>query len=178
MLERNWTLDGARLGYYKGRGNSGRLIYQRLEEIFQLSTILPMTANIVLPTLTNWAETHLTNIFTATAQSDFDAAFDAFISQNVHITLNGKALTRAQYKAQLQAGKFEESGAQVLFLGAVEVPKDTTQGEKVRIISLRPIRDGVNSNLRVPSRLEPSVFSSKLLSMRSFWYLEHPRPDQ
>ena len=90
-------------------------------------TIVHMSVNIVLPSLTNWAQQHLTTLFQTTNQDDFNAAFDAFISKHVKITVNGKSLTRDEYKQQLQAEKFEESGAQINFLGTVEVPKDANQ---------------------------------------------------
>lgn len=93
-----------------------------------------MTSAIVLPSLTNWVKQHLTALLKTTTQEDFDAAFNSFISQNVTITLNGKHLTRDQYKQQLQGEKFEESGALVNFLGSVEVSKDAMQASFVRSI--------------------------------------------
>jgi len=86
-----------------------------------------MASNIVLPNLTNWTKQHLTTIFQATAQADFNAAFDAFIAQDVSITVNGQSTSRDDYKQQLSSGKGVEQSASVNFLGAVEVPADSTQ---------------------------------------------------
>ena len=86
-----------------------------------------MTTAIVLPNLTNWLKQHVTNLYTTTSNDDFDAAFDAFLTKDANITVNGKGVTRDQYKQQLLGQKFEESGAQVNFLATVEVPADENQ---------------------------------------------------
>jgi len=86
-----------------------------------------MSTAIVLPNLTNWAQQHLTTLLQATSQDDFNAAFDAFIAQDVAITVNGQTLTRDQYKQQISGEKFAEAGATVNFVGTVEVPTDPTQ---------------------------------------------------
>lgn len=81
-----------------------------------------MTSNIVLPSLTNWAQQHLTRVFQTTAAADLDAAFDAFLAKDCVITVNGQKTTRDQYKQQLQGEKFAEASASVKYLGAVEKP--------------------------------------------------------
>ncbi|KAJ7662916.1 hypothetical protein B0H17DRAFT_952936 [Mycena rosella] len=83
-----------------------------------------MTANIVLPPLKTWAEQHLSSIIKATTQTMFDSAFDAFLSKNATVTVNGKHISRDEYKKQLQGEGFDEAGATVTFGGAVEVPAD------------------------------------------------------
>lgn len=83
-----------------------------------------MTANIVLPTLTNWTEQHLTSIFQATAQADLNDAFDAFISEDASITINGQKTSRDDYMRQLKIEKVLEASASMKFLGTVEVPVD------------------------------------------------------
>lgn len=84
-----------------------------------------MAANIVLPTLTAWAEQRLTALFNAKDESTFDDAFDAFVAADPSsIVVNGQRLSRAQYKQRLWQDKFLELGADVTYLGAVSVPKD------------------------------------------------------
>jgi hypothetical protein len=83
-----------------------------------------MSVNIVLPPLKAWAEQHLSSIIQATTKTAFDSAFDAFLSKNATITLNGKDISRDEYQKQLQGEGFDEAGATVQFSGAVEVPSE------------------------------------------------------
>ncbi|KAJ7166614.1 hypothetical protein C8R46DRAFT_1350937 [Mycena filopes] len=83
-----------------------------------------MTANIVLPPLKTWAQNHLSSIIKATTATSFDSAFDAFLSKHVAITVNGKSVSRDEYKKKLQGEGFDEAGAIVQFTGAVEVPSE------------------------------------------------------
>ncbi|KAF7345040.1 hypothetical protein MVEN_01666900 [Mycena venus] len=84
-----------------------------------------MSANIVLPPLKTWAEQHLSSIIKATTKTAFDSAFDAFLSKNAKITVNGKHVSRDDYQKQLQGEGFDEAGATVQFSGAVEVPSES-----------------------------------------------------
>lgn len=93
-----------------------------------------MTSNIVLPPLSKWAQQHLTTIYQAVKSEDVNSAFDAFISQDVKITLNGKSITRDQYKQSIKGEKFAEASAQVNFVGTVEVPDDEDQPVLVRTL--------------------------------------------
>ncbi|KAH9936906.1 hypothetical protein B0H21DRAFT_825469 [Amylocystis lapponica] len=84
-----------------------------------------MSSRIVLPSLPNWTEQRLTAIFRATNPADFDAAFDAFVAPDAHITVNGKPLSHAQYKQRFASEKLEERAqdpAQVAFSGTVAAP--------------------------------------------------------
>ena len=56
-----------------------------------------------IPTLDEWAKQRLTAVVTAKTQQSYDKAFDAFISQNVRITFNGKSLTRDEYKRRIRS---------------------------------------------------------------------------
>ncbi len=77
----------------------------------------------VLPSTSAWAQQCIVAIYQAQGQRAFDSAFDAFISQKVQkITLNGKTLTRDQYKQQLSGEKLLERSASVTFNGTVDVP--------------------------------------------------------
>ncbi|THH28080.1 hypothetical protein EUX98_g6105 [Antrodiella citrinella] len=86
-----------------------------------------MTAAIVLPNLTNWLKQHITTLYTVTDRTAFNNAFNAFLTQDASITVNGKKVTKDEYMQQLLGQKFEESGAQVNFLATVEVPADQNQ---------------------------------------------------
>ncbi|KAL4245425.1 hypothetical protein ABKN59_009463 [Abortiporus biennis] len=130
-----------------------------------------MSTDIVLPSLTNWSKQHLTAIFQATDQQTFDNAFDAFIAQNVSITVNGQHMTRDQYKKMLQGEKFEEAGASVSFAGVVEVPKDpknpvlagtvglfynATISEKLLVFGA-PESSTINSSLNIVVIQDPTI---------------------
>ena len=93
----------------------------------QLTTQATMSTDIVLPTLSRWAEQHITALFQATNEDDFNSAYDAFFTKNPHIVVNGKHISTSDYRKQLLQGKFAESGAQVAFTGAVEVPTDSSK---------------------------------------------------
>ncbi|KAH9477140.1 hypothetical protein JR316_0011056 [Psilocybe cubensis] len=86
-----------------------------------------MSTAIVLPTLTEWTEQHITSIFQAKTNADLTSALDGFLSDKAVITFNGKQISRADYVGQLQAEKFREVSADVNFLGAVQAPTDPDQ---------------------------------------------------
>ncbi|KAJ7619584.1 hypothetical protein FB45DRAFT_931155 [Roridomyces roridus] len=65
-----------------------------------------MSVNLVLPTLKNWAQM---------------PAFDNFLSTHATVTVNGKHISRDEYKKQLQGEGFLEAGASVTFNGAAGV---------------------------------------------------------
>ena len=85
------------------------------------------SSNIFLPVLSDWAEQRITAIYNATTETDFDIAFNAFISSKCHIIVNGKEMTREQYRQQLRREKSGESSAQVKFLGNVAVDNKARQ---------------------------------------------------
>ena len=85
----------------------------------------------VLPTLSLWAQSHITALFKATTTQEFDDAFDAFLAHHVDsIVVNGEKLTKDQYKNRLQAARALEQSAEVKYLGTVEV-QDAKEGVKV-----------------------------------------------
>ncbi|KAJ3780761.1 hypothetical protein GGU10DRAFT_278807 [Lentinula aff. detonsa] len=82
-------------------------------------------ANIVLPQLGPWAESHIQAITQATTQQNFDEAFDSFVTKDeshLEITFNGAKITRNEYKARLRGEAFDEVGAIVKFNGITTVP--------------------------------------------------------
>ncbi|KAI5117081.1 hypothetical protein M0805_009485 [Coniferiporia weirii] len=86
-----------------------------------------MSSAIVLPPLKTWAQQRLTALITAKTQTDFNQAFDNFVSKNVQVVFNGAPLTRDQYKQQLQGERILESGATVNVLNAVQAAQLNTQ---------------------------------------------------
>ncbi|GBE77643.1 hypothetical protein SCP_0105230 [Sparassis crispa] len=79
------------------------------------------------PSITQWAEEHLRAIFNAVSEDVYDNAFDAFISKHVHVTVNGRYLSREHYKRLLRFEKIFDlaaAPAELSFEGVVEAPAD------------------------------------------------------
>jgi len=75
-----------------------------------------------------WAQDHIGQLVQAASQDAFNTAFDSFVAEHIkHIHLNGKAVSRAQYKAALAQELNLEKPAGVTFDGVVSVPDTTTQ---------------------------------------------------
>lgn len=87
---------------------------------------------VVIP-LDDWTRDSISAIYNAKTQSDFSSAFDAFIHEEANITVNGKHLSRAQYKALFQDERLLEQFATVSFLGSVEVPANKHEPVAVRL---------------------------------------------
>ncbi|KIM41970.1 hypothetical protein M413DRAFT_71471 [Hebeloma cylindrosporum] len=83
-----------------------------------------MSTAILAPTLTQWTENHVTAIIQATNEQDLTSAIDAFLAKDATIVINGAKLSRAEFQKQLQTEKFDEAGATISFVGAVQVPAD------------------------------------------------------
>ncbi|KAH8093133.1 hypothetical protein BXZ70DRAFT_1066866 [Cristinia sonorae] len=83
-----------------------------------------MSAPIVLPTLKEWVEQHVRAIYVAEPGKEFDIAFNTFIHEHATITVNGRKLSRQEYKKQLETQKADQKSAVVEFLSAVEVAGD------------------------------------------------------
>ena len=89
---------------------------------------------IVLPSLSNWTESHISAIYNATSQADASNAIDNFLLKHAVIVVNGKKIHRADFIKELQSKKFLEVVASVKFLGIVEVPAN--EGNPVEVIGL------------------------------------------
>ncbi|KAI0782445.1 hypothetical protein BC629DRAFT_555811 [Irpex lacteus] len=90
----------------------------------------------VIPTLTEWAKTRVTALFEAKTAQEFDDAFNAFLAHHVDsIVVNGKKLSKAEYKASLERLRTPELSAEVKYLGDVEV-KDEKEGEQAGEVGL------------------------------------------
>jgi hypothetical protein len=128
------------------------------------------TVNIVLPTLTNWAKSHISAIIEATTQADLNAALNAFLSDNASITVNGVNFSRDQYKNFLQGETFRETAATLAFSGEVGVPTDPSSNFDVsHIFCTRVRRSGQGCCSRALSD-----FSTLRLLQRLFGFVTHP----
>ncbi|TFK80789.1 hypothetical protein K466DRAFT_503282 [Polyporus arcularius HHB13444] len=83
-----------------------------------------MSSNIVLPDLPNWVEQRITALYSAKTADAFSSAFDAFISQDASIKVNGKPTSRDEYKQMIQGEITGDVGAQVTFNGIASVPSE------------------------------------------------------
>ena len=79
----------------------------------------------VLLTLDSWVQQHITTVYSAKTADDFNTAFDAFISQNVVIKVNGKPMSRDQYKTLIMGEIKNDDGADISFNGIVTVLDNT-----------------------------------------------------
>ena len=79
----------------------------------------------VLLTLDSWIQQHITTVYSAKTADDFNTAFDAFISQNVIIKVNGKPMSRDQYKTLIMGEIKNDDGADISFNGIVTVLDNT-----------------------------------------------------
>jgi len=94
-----------------------------------------MSTAIVLPTLSVWAEGHLSAVLQATTQAEFDSAFDGYLSKHASITVNGKHVSRDQYKQQLtEDGAVNKQSGSVTFNNVVEVSTDLEQPVKAGVV--------------------------------------------
>ncbi|KAH7884381.1 hypothetical protein F5I97DRAFT_1889097 [Phlebopus sp. FC_14] len=96
-----------------------------------------MSVNIVLPTLSAWATGGLSSLLQSTTETAFDTTFDAIFAHNVNVTLNGKQISRDEYKAELltQSGAAPlRADASVNVEGQLEVPGD--QGQLSGIVGI------------------------------------------
>ena len=95
-----------------------------------------MSVNIVLPTLSAWAASRLTHILESKTQKDFDATFEVTFAANCDFTVNGKPVSRDEYKSQLleqSAADPKESGTRVNIEGQTEIEVGN-QGQLVRTL--------------------------------------------
>ncbi|GJE93021.1 hypothetical protein PsYK624_091800 [Phanerochaete sordida] len=81
----------------------------------------------VILTLGSWAEQHMREMMTAKTQSSFEDAFDAMVAPSATITVNGKHMTREQYKKMLWKEEANEANATITFRDMVEVPKSAKE---------------------------------------------------
>ncbi|RPD76784.1 hypothetical protein L226DRAFT_521523 [Lentinus tigrinus ALCF2SS1-7] len=83
-----------------------------------------MSEPIILA-LPDWVEQHITTLYKAKNDDDFNTAFDAFISHHVQVKVDGKPMSREQYKKLLMDEIKGDFQARVSFNGVVSVPDVT-----------------------------------------------------
>ncbi|EJF60234.1 hypothetical protein DICSQDRAFT_19491, partial [Dichomitus squalens LYAD-421 SS1] len=66
-----------------------------------------------------WVEQRIKAVYTAKTTEDFDSAFDAFVAKDVTVKVNGKSMSRDEYKKMVQGEITGDAGAQVTFNGIV-----------------------------------------------------------
>jgi hypothetical protein len=49
-----------------------------------------------------WARSKLSDLFNANSDEELDRAFDAFVAEDVQVTVNGENLSREKYKEQME----------------------------------------------------------------------------
>ena len=84
--------------------------------------------------LPNWVEQRITDIYKAKNADDFSTAFDAFVSHHVHIKVNGKPMSRDQYKKLVMGEITGDFSADISFNGIVSVP-DVTKDRPLVVVS-------------------------------------------
>ena len=57
--------------------------------------------SILLPSLSSWATSRLTGLLEAKMEQDFNMTFDSTFAAHCTFSVNGKTVSRNEYKAQL-----------------------------------------------------------------------------
>ena len=97
-----------------------------------MSTINLGPGPVLIP-LNLWATAHLTDLYTAKTEADFNTAFDAFFAQTVTVFFNGKTTTRAEYKNIISQEVLSQATATINVPEEVDTP-----------ISSKPISENAN----------------------------------
>jgi len=123
----------------------------------------------VIPDLVKFTKENLTTIFHAKSQADFDSAFDAFIAREVHITVNGKHVTRDEYKQRLLGERGDlQAEPKLTFEGAVSASADQNLSANAGQVGLF-FKAVVFHPYRIHDALASSTIQSSLnLSIASF----------
>ncbi|KAJ7024147.1 hypothetical protein C8F04DRAFT_1132326 [Mycena alexandri] len=95
--------------------------------------VTPPKGTSTLPSLTAWAQTHLTAVVAAPSADAANAAFDAFLADNVTITFDDMPVSRANYVAMRAAHGFPHTT--VVYNQALEVPT-VANSSQAGIVSL------------------------------------------
>ncbi|KAI0776623.1 hypothetical protein BD413DRAFT_468435 [Trametes elegans] len=83
-----------------------------------------MSVAIALPPLDKWVQDHIGALYSAKDEQAFDAEFERVFSQHVSVRVNGKHLSRAEYKKLLLGEIKGDSGADVQFNSVIAVPAE------------------------------------------------------
>ena len=97
-----------------------------------------MSTAIVLPTLSAWAEGHITALYKAKTDAEYAEAFEAFFAKDTSITINGVHVSREDAKKKRLAshgpGAFQASPPSASFSNVVQVDKEKGNEFKVRTV--------------------------------------------
>ncbi|TBU24858.1 hypothetical protein BD311DRAFT_780700 [Dichomitus squalens] len=132
-----------------------------------------MSAQIVLPNLQDWVEQRIKAVYTAKTTEDFDSAFDAFVAKDVTVKVNGKSMSRDEYKKMVQGEITGDAGAQVTFNGIVSVP---SQDKDLRAIGTGAVGAMFNAVVFGKVIIFGEAESSTVNSSMNVVYC-HPRSD-
>ncbi|KAJ7030164.1 hypothetical protein C8F04DRAFT_1098596 [Mycena alexandri] len=78
-------------------------------------------AALAFPPLKTWAENALAAVIEATNATALDTAFDAFLADDVSLTINNMTISRTNYIAKRQAKGFVDT-AKIVYRDVIEVP--------------------------------------------------------
>ncbi len=126
-----------------------------------------MSVNIVLPNLPNWVQQRVNTLYGAKTTEEFDAAFDAFIAKDVTIKVNGKSVSRDDYKTMVQGEITGDVGAQVTFNGVVSVPSEDKDLRAIGVSCIKSALPCQTECLPLLCRPGPSARSSALWCLAS-----------
>ncbi|KAI0094222.1 hypothetical protein BDY19DRAFT_901463 [Irpex rosettiformis] len=78
-----------------------------------------------IPSLTEWSQTVIGNLFEATNQSDFESAIVNYLAATTErIIIDGEELTRQQYIDRLHNSRSTFTSAKIQWIGSVELQGD------------------------------------------------------
>ncbi|KAJ3540168.1 hypothetical protein NM688_g6263 [Phlebia brevispora] len=83
-----------------------------------------MRDTLAVTSLDIFVEDNLKTLYQATSKKVFDIAFESFFAEHLDVTVNGEAVSRAQYKQELWCERYAERNATVAFHGVLAVPSD------------------------------------------------------
>ncbi|KZT67873.1 hypothetical protein DAEQUDRAFT_766831 [Daedalea quercina L-15889] len=109
-----------------------------------------------------WTRNNISTIYRARNQNDFSKAYDAFVADNAQVTVNGRPLSRDQYKVLFHGEPFLEQSASVSFLGSVEVAARTKEPETVSGMVGIYYKATVSEGVRVPGCETSSTINSSM----------------
>ena len=96
-------------------------------------TTSTMTSNIVLPNLSAFVQGRVTALYTAKTPADFDSAFDLFVAEDARITVNGRHVSRDNYKKMVQGEITGDMGGSVQVQGVVSVPDPSKDARAIGV---------------------------------------------
>ncbi|KAJ7147236.1 hypothetical protein C8R46DRAFT_545789 [Mycena filopes] len=112
-----------------------------------------------LPSLTKWAENVLAAVITSPTVGGLAPGFDAFLSQDVAITVNNMPISRAEYVLK-RTGKGFANDSTIVYADSIEVPAVANSSEAGVVSLFFTATIGKNvavSSMNVVIKQDPSV---------------------